>query len=518
MTSKRTSNALAVTRSLASRRDFVWYGAGFLGTCLLSPFASRSASAQTSSTTFDYYISPTGSDANPGTVTQPWAITALNSHRSLYAGKRVGLMDGTYDLLTAVGGLYANDWATPAFNIAGGSAGSPTVVQSVNARGAILDGRANGTNNPGGQPLIGTLQPVAGTGYIIIDGLEVKNGFNRLVSVGAVTGAATPSSRLVGVIVRNCYIHSVTNTLANTNPTGLTIYSCDGALIQNNFITDIQDVQNRTTGIEVWTSVNCVVELNSVVSAGNLCNGCYFKNTAQYNNTFRFNFIDVSAAGTNGSSTGIAFDLSGTASNALTVNNNIVVGDDPVSSGIMAISGFPNWPEKQNWFNNTFVGTPANSVNCWSRFSSAAAISFYNNVISRTTTGGRGDVNANASSFGLIDYNCYPAAPRLGLTADGQSGYPTTLYSTLSAWATALPAAAVGKDAHSKAGSPMFVGGVGPAAYRLQSGSPCAGTGSSTGTVTGAATDMGAWGNGASRIGADFGPAPPPAKMPIAVT
>src|ERR1700758_1600452 len=49
---------------------------------------------------FDFYISPTGFDSNPGTFEQPWAITALNTHRSAYAGKRVGLLDGTYNVVT----------------------------------------------------------------------------------------------------------------------------------------------------------------------------------------------------------------------------------------------------------------------------------------------------------------------------------------------------------------------------------------------------------------------------------
>src|SRR6185312_15703046 len=65
--------------------------------------------------TFDVYVSPTGSDANPGTLSQPWAISSLslkvaNAHNVANclstAGKRVGLIgdQGTFYLTTAFTG------------------------------------------------------------------------------------------------------------------------------------------------------------------------------------------------------------------------------------------------------------------------------------------------------------------------------------------------------------------------------------------------------------------------------
>jgi hypothetical protein len=55
-------------------------------------------SQNTQATGFDFYISPTGSDGNPGTLKKLWAITAINTRRADYAGKRIGLLDGTYNL------------------------------------------------------------------------------------------------------------------------------------------------------------------------------------------------------------------------------------------------------------------------------------------------------------------------------------------------------------------------------------------------------------------------------------
>lgn len=98
---------------------------------------------------FDFYISPTGSDTNLGTLASPWALTALNTKWSTYGGKKVGIIAGTYDLLTLAGGSYntgSNDYELAAFEIQGGTSGSPTYIASCDANGnysprsAILDG------------------------------------------------------------------------------------------------------------------------------------------------------------------------------------------------------------------------------------------------------------------------------------------------------------------------------------------------------------------------------------------
>lgn len=57
--------------------------------------------------TFDYYISPTGSDSNTGSLASPWAMTSLSlvtinannvANCKAMAGKRVGCLPGTYYL------------------------------------------------------------------------------------------------------------------------------------------------------------------------------------------------------------------------------------------------------------------------------------------------------------------------------------------------------------------------------------------------------------------------------------
>jgi hypothetical protein len=71
------------------------------------------ARAQSTGKTFDFYVSPTGSDRNPGTLAEPWAITSLSLFKAnaynvancqATAGKRVGFLPGTYYLTTAFTG------------------------------------------------------------------------------------------------------------------------------------------------------------------------------------------------------------------------------------------------------------------------------------------------------------------------------------------------------------------------------------------------------------------------------
>ena len=123
---------------------------------------------------FDYYIGPNGEDSNPGTYAKPWSITAINTHRAVYAGKRVGLLDGTYNVhdLCQKGSRHV-----PALGVNGGpSADAPTVIASVNPRKAILTAAdpASGAYATNECAIIGQgyLQ-TPNKGNVVLDGLAV---------------------------------------------------------------------------------------------------------------------------------------------------------------------------------------------------------------------------------------------------------------------------------------------------------------------------------------------------------
>lgn len=507
MSLKYLAPELASSAGRTSRREFLGYGGLILGASVLAPVYPLRAVAA-SAVAFDFYISPTGSDSNSGSQSSPWALTALNTKRSTYAGHRVGVLPGTYDCAALVAGSYANDFANPAFNIAGGTASSPTVIQSTTPRAAILNAGANATNNSAGQPLIGTYGSVAGNGYITIDGFEITNCYNRAISIGRVTGAAVPSSRLSGMVVQGCFVHGITNQISGANTTGITMYSCDGAVIQNNYVTDIQDSTSRGTGIEIWTSTNCIIQFNSIVSTSPQHTGGIFqKNVGNRGNTYQYNFIDMTLTGRGGSG-GLALDDDGDGTVTDTISNNIIIGDLPVYDALIVTGKYPSSLNNQIWRNNTLVGIPGNSVTAWVRFGAPGTISFFNNIIATSGAGGRGQIDTSASALALVDFNCYSSPLKLGLSANGSTNYPDTLYSSMASWAAALPSGTVGKDAHSLVADPVFVGtGTGADFYKLQSSSPCVGRGTADGKAGSSVTDMGAWGNGATQIGCDFGAA-----------
>jgi hypothetical protein len=504
---RKNPSRIALTSATPTRRDVLLSGGATIAASLATSLLPRWAAAATSGTTFDYYISPTGSDGNAGTSASPWALTALNTKRSTYAGKRVGVLPGTYSCLTLVGGSYTGSFDTPAFCIAGGSASSPTVIQSTTPLGAVLNAGATSSNNPNGQPLIGTIGPTAGAGYITLDGFEIKNCYNRAISAGQNTGASFSGTRLPGLAIQNCYVHDITNNIGAANPTGITVYSSQGAVIQNNYITNMYDNYSRASGIEIWTSYGTITQYNSVISnSTQQSGGILHKNSSQHNNTVRYNFIDMTKSGSGGTY-GLIVDDDGDGSTTDYIYNNVIVADCPVQASAIDVGNFPSSLNNQVWYNNTFAGIPNCSVGSWIRFGAPSTIKFYNNIISRGTTGGRGDLDTSASALALVDYNCYPATPSLGLSANGSTNYPGSLTSNIASWAATLPSSTVGKDAHSLAASPSFVAsGSGAARYKLQSGSPCIGKGSTNGTTSGTATDIGAWGNGATQVGSSLSP------------
>lgn len=90
-------------------------------------------------TTFDYYISPSGSDSNNGlSVGAPWK-TFSHAFSTMSANTRLGLLDGTYSSATGTGAI--NHVGTGASNeIPNGTSGNFTEICSVNPGGAVIDG------------------------------------------------------------------------------------------------------------------------------------------------------------------------------------------------------------------------------------------------------------------------------------------------------------------------------------------------------------------------------------------
>jgi hypothetical protein len=477
--------------------------------------------------TFDFYIGPSGNNANAGTVGSPWSLSTLcdvnlsghttqgGANRTAAAGKRIGILPGTYNCLSLAGGAYWNNtsaFGEPAFSPPSGSLGSPTVVGACNAggfayttspgfsggvwQGPTFDGGMNDTNNPQFQPLWGTVS--LGFGYCVTDGIEMKNTNDRIMSFGGDTGLTQHAgNRSLGIVVRNCYLHAVTSTSAGSNSAGITCYTCDGALIENNYITDITNSNNRETGIEVWTSINTVFQKNDIILSAAGAGGIFAKNNFCWGQTIQQNFIDLRGVS---NPQGWVCDSDGTGSNTSTIQFNVILGRGPVRESAINVNGFPNWAENFIVRNNTMVGDTNWNVVGFRRFSSALAYTYYNNILSRTSAGGD-DSNVNISTFALTDYNLYPSSFSLHLTADGSASGGSS-FTSFGTYAANLNAGCVGKEAHSLNGSPTYVNASGTRGsdWALNGGTG-SGTGSTDGTIGGTGTDMGAFGNGNTQVG-----------------
>lgn len=184
---------------------------------------------------FDYYMSPTGVDTNTGSLSSPWSLSAFNTKQSTYAGKRVGLIGGTYQYVNSGSGpvsiyslIMANS-VNQLFNTQGGPTGSqPTYIASCGTNGLYSPRTATiDCSDPITNALptveVGLLgqndSQVGGvTQYdnITFDGICVRYWTAHALSVRAIGQTITNS------VFQNCEIYnSVGQVGANNNPGGI---------------------------------------------------------------------------------------------------------------------------------------------------------------------------------------------------------------------------------------------------------------------------------------------------------
>lgn len=533
--------------SLHSRRNVLKNGALVAG-ALLVPWRPRWARAQ--SVTFDYYISPTGSDSNPGTQAAPWAITAINTKQSVYSGKRVGLLDGTYPMYTLCNN--AGGYLYPALLVNGSSdPANPTVIQAVNRGMAILDAHQTpGTTGAGyptaNSPIIGVGQGNFSSvtlGNVIIDGLVCtgsvdycihffcKNSNTQTVSSGKYSGVQYGGA--TGIIVRNCEVYDVSNQSFGNNPNGIGFYYCTGHQVTN---CRIHPMESSTAagcqGILTFSCYQGQYTYNTIYGCGSAIEE---KEGPQGGSTYAYNYLegfDIDGLGT------VRDAVGGLPGWTTTFHHNIVVssgGDGWNTNDSTNPSQFTQ--ESILCYNNTFYDASEWSTSgfiCanWGAGDStspAASLTHYNNIYFTGAGGSSGSDVIFAVGPGCIalsNYNSFrPNSASTGLLFTEPAGTSVRTGYTLSAWRSS-----VGQDANSIAANPAFVnptiagsGGVpSPAGFQLAGtygntgASPCAGAGRVGGASSGTACNMGAWDGSVTQIGCDFGAAKSAASLPDA--
>jgi hypothetical protein len=496
---------------MLTRRTLLKQGVCATLSAATATLAGRVAHAESASSAgFDFYISPIGSDSNPGTLAQPWAITAINTHRDRYAGRRVGVLDGTYNVHSLCQST-ADNGVLVALAVNGGStAGAPTVIGAVNARQAILTAAdpATGSYATSQVGIIGQgYRQVANNGNVILDGLYVTRSAGAGIYFFPAL-SSQPEGGATGIVVRNCEIYDI-GGIENNNVGGIKLRCCTGALLSNNKIHSVQpDPPGQDdAGIFSFASHSNIYEYNTIYD----CNsGIYDKNPHTGNHTYRYNYIELTGPHRY---TALTDCSGGDAGDVVTVHNNIFV-----APGIWNGSE-PRVPSQQSlvFYNNTCYcqgkeGSffyPAGG----SEVSPPATVTFYNNIVYYpATTGYAGAVRFCSGTVVLSNYNLFRVDGNergiFGLSPLSAPRSAPTLYS-LSEWrkATGMDGNSIASDV---AATSLFGAQVGlnATSYALQNSVVARNLGRVGGVASGAATDAGAWGGGATRIGCDFGPMP----------
>jgi hypothetical protein len=389
---------------------------------------------------FDYFIGPNGDDNNPGTLTQPWSMSALNTKWSTYAGKRIGIIgDQGVIQYGRVGGVQTSIYsmiqsqsgnnAGCIFQIQGGSSGSPTYIGSCSsagqylARAAVID-----CSNPSGGAVptvsacvmgqstyLATLQPSV-WGYVVIDGLVIKNfTFSAITFLGStsVTGV------LHGNQVLNCELYNGGNVPSSNNPGAIQIVQNSGTIIQNNKIHDLQTISGGNTfpwgfpAIVSFRSFGTIIKNNTFYN----CVGVNTKDDRQ-DAIISYNYIENGVFGT-----GINSGQAARAINNITpdvgatysVHHNIIIGE----AWAFAADGVTNNLGTVNIYNNTFYGAGQNQypiLHSGNSSSTGGTLNFYNNVVwNDSGTYASGSFNPGAAwvdnEWGItgtsFDYNWY---------------------------------------------------------------------------------------------------------------
>jgi len=504
----------SLTTALVSRRELVRAGALIIPAAVGAPWLfSRTARAQTTAT-FDYYISPSGSDGNAGTQASPWAITAINTKRATYAGRRVGLMDGTYSIRTLIQAGNGDGYTCAlSLNGAGGSSGSPTVIQAVNRGAAIIDCGSPTQNNPA----LGTSD--GSTGYITIDGLKIINGGSKSIHLGLYTGT---NLNIPGWIVQNCEItgqncHNVGGGATAGNYSCIEIQGGIGAQIRNNYFHGNVGNAGPTNGDHFtstiqWTSANTLYEYNTCLGPG-----IYGKETHNFGTTLRYNYVDNTGwTGVQGIQDFVN-DTSTATGTTTTIHHNVL---KTLMNDMRPTLSQTNYlADRFLCYNNTFIGLAGGVGGGVLIKTNTGLATYYNNVHYNAASGDVDLMCVDIDGPGVWDYDLYFATGSYvyGTFPSKTSGVRNGS-STLAAWKglMSVPCEAHALDHQ----DPQFVRtGSGANFYQLQSSSPAKNAGRTNGTTNGSACDMGAWGNGApSVIGSSLvtGGASPPTVVPEA--
>jgi hypothetical protein len=512
---KHQNSSKWISNSL-SRRDVLRAGGLLLPATLIAPTLFTRVSHAAGGGTFNYYISTNGNDSNPGTLALPWAITGINTHQAAYAGKRVGILPGVYD----VSRLMANaNYQGAVLQINGGpNSSTPTYIGTCDASGAYEPGTATldsygsvgqyGGGSSSAPYVIGVTshggncgpQP-PNLGNWTLDGLIISGFSNWAITLCDDGGEP---AQIPNVVIQNCTLTNSVCGLTTTHPGPIMLYRCKNVLVSNCWLYNNKNTAADGThyaGILIFgisgPTTGVVIEKCSLINSS--CIYVAEDNFAVDNITVRQCYFDMTAAGQNfhQSNAMMGFSKTGGGLIANSIHHNIVKG------GYL----YDCYPTNQtsngmSCYNNTLDlagGSPGVGMRFEEASGSTGIFSCYNNLFydNGATGVGYGYNVCNVDGFSVCDYNIYGMLNKFGAYgANGSASGPNP--QTFVSWKSAT-----GRDAHSSTNSanPFTKNGVDALQYQVQSGSPAYKTGRIGGLSSGAVCNVGAWDGTVTQIG-----------------
>lgn len=452
------------------------------------------------SATADFYISPSGSDSNPGTLGSPWAITAINTKQATYRGKTVGLLDGTYNVYSLIQ-AGSNDGFVPALQIDGGTVGSPTVIKSINPRQAILECRSGGVTYPTvNTPVIGQ-NTAPHMGYVTIDGILTQGFGSKGIYLGAYLGNTT--SPYAGYTIQNCEFtaQNCAGFASGNNFSCVEVASANSLQILNNYFHNnsgnvAAKDGNHYTSTLMWETNGSLYEHNTIIDSP----GFYGKEDGNTASIVRYNYVDTTGWSNTDGIQDFAGQFSSATGNTTQFYGNILIAPQAIDFRATHPLSWANQDTVQI-FNNTLVvlnvGQP---LGICGTVSNSGLLSCHDNIVYSQATGDMDLVCVNVQAPGTLDYDLYYSTVATYIYGTFSNALDSVRNNTssFSTWQARFSAA---PEINSIIGSdPLFTNsGARALAYQLQGGSPAKGSG--TGGV-----DRGAWGGSSppSQIGCNF--------------
>src|SRR5438270_7958564 len=221
--------------------------------------ATKSASAQvtiTPATGMAFYVSTTGSDSNPGTLSSPWR-TIQHAANSVQAGDTVYVRGGVY-----------NESAN--ISVSGSLIAGSIRFQSYPGETAIVDGTGLVPPTSSPQGLIN----ITNQSYISIRGFEIRN--YQTSSASATPAGIWVSGSGSNIQILNNVIHNiVTTSEASGSAFGIAVYgtaapaSLDSVTISGNQVYNLKTGKSESVNVD-GNVTNFVITNNSIHDNDNI--------------------------------------------------------------------------------------------------------------------------------------------------------------------------------------------------------------------------------------------------------